>query len=60
MDNFTVSFGAGPKGRTTEDVDMNIAQTPAVKDLIESIGELKMKRSSSGSNTPVRGRKPRV
>jgi len=58
MDNFTVSFGAGPK--TTEDVDMNIAQTPAVKDLIESIGESKMKRSSSGTSTPVRGRKPRV
>jgi len=57
MENFTVNFKALTK--TTEDVDM-ADQSPVVKDLLDSIGESKMKRSSSGTSTPVRGRKPRV
>lgn len=50
-------MGLVPK--TTEDVEMNTTQDPAVKDLVENITSAKSRRSSSGTNTP-RGRKPRV
>ena len=49
MENFTVNFKALTK--TTEDVDM-ADQSPVVKDLLDSIGESKMKRSSSGTSWP--------